>query len=266
MRLSETTFKIPTTIVVYGDPGVGKSEFLASTNTERSLLVTDGNGARTFFNKRVKSMYPNFNPHVIQVDTGLTPQEKQKAWIQFRDGIGNWFKPDKINEWDWILIDDCSILQLWAIVRALTINSEMGRSKSLSYFLKTGDMIPTIADYGTEISLMELMGVDLIGECIKNNKHCVIAAHEKRFFSKNKETKEDELKAIEPNFTGRQAPKHLVGRFDFIFRLTRIGKGTNSYVQFQCHPDGIVLAKDRDAVFGTFEKNLTIKTVMEKTR
>ena len=264
-KLSETSAGDVFIGMVYGDPGTGKSEFLASVNTDRALFITDLNGIRTVKNQRVRKLYPNFDPfvEVIQPDSSVV---NPQAFNKMKDALDYWFDKRK-DDFDWILHDDMTSLRRNAMYEAVKINGATSKSQTgVRAKAMHEALLPTEADFGTEMNLVESYIKDLTAACRFYGKNLVVAAHEKQLIVKDRVTKEETLRGVAPLFTGRAAPKNITGDFDFVFRLTRVGKGTNVIVNFQCHPDDVVAAKDRDSVFQTFENNLTIQKVMSRIR
>lgn len=268
MKLSESEVGRTFIGAIYGDPGVGKSEFLASVNTDRAVFFTDQNGIRTVRNARVRALYPKFDPfiEVVQMDKSL---EDIKGFNQMKGQAEAWFTPDNLTKWDWLLIDDMTLLRKLAGLQAIKDLQGQG-SNTLAKLSKDGKGlkrdIPKFAkqDMGREITLVDFFFDDLAGACRSHGKNLLIAAHERAVYSKSGEDKDEVLKAICPNVIGKAAPKALLNTFDFVFRITRSGKGESISLDFQCHPTDIIAAKDRDYVFKAHETNLTMAKVLDR--
>ncbi len=269
MKLSELPKELAVILMGYGDPGVGKSEFLASVNTDDAVMFTDKNGLRTLINPRVKKLYPKFNPDIEILNPDVLGQaphmfNHMKARIEALIG------PKATKRPKWLLIDDMTSIRRAAMNEAVKVNGELGRTRTLSTAKSMNNtIIPTDSDYGTEMGLIETFIDEVTRGCRAQDVNLIMLAHERATYvkelnSEGKPTRAETLKAISPYFTGRAAPKAVVGYFDFCFRLTRIGKGTNIRIQFQCHPDDVVAAKDRDSVFAPLEYDLTIEKVMSR--
>lgn len=253
--------------MIYGDPGVGKSEFLASLNTNRAVLFTDMNGIVTLDrrrNRRVARLYPNFDPYfeIIKPDESAATAS---AFNKLKDKLDEWFVPSRLSLFDWILVDDMTSTRRNAMFEAVKINGATDKSQTLSKSRAMHDeLLPTEADYGTEMGLIDGFIKDLTAACRAHNKNLFIAAHEKQLIIKDKKTREETFRGVAPLFTGKQAPKAILGEFDLAFRMTRAGKGTLAQIKFQCHPDDVVAAKDRYSVFANFEDQLTIPKVFDR--
>lgn len=264
MRLSETELGKTFIGLVYSDPGFGKTEFLASVNTDRAVFFTDANGIRTTRNTRVKVLYPLFNPEIelVTMDRSLTDI---KCFNLIKSRLEYWFDK-RLADFDWILIDDMTTLRKAAGLQAIKDLQGAGSNTLSKAQEGSGRNVPKFAkqDMGREITLVDFFFDELAQQCRLHNKNLLVASHERAVYSKTGEDKDETLKAICPNVIGKAAPKALLNTFDFVFRINRIGKGATAKLEFQCHPSDIIAAKDRDFVFKTYEDNLTMPIVLKK--
>ena len=265
-KLSTVDLSDSLIILVYSEPGVGKTEFLASCNTSRAVFFTDLNGIRTASTKntRVKKLYPLFDPFIESIEPDKSVDSIQ-GYALIKTRIDYWFAKH-LDAFDIVLIDDMTTNNFNALYEAIKLNDLGNRSQTLSKGKKdpARNILPTMADFGTQMGITERFVMDLTSACRKYKKHLVMAAHEGQTFSKTKKEDDEVLTDVAPLFTGRKAPKHLAGYFDFVFRIKRVGKEPSAINQFQCQPDAIVCAKDRDSVFKTIETNLTLDVVFDR--
>lgn len=262
-RLNEINLSSAITLLAYGAPGVGKTD-LAGSAGSRSLIITDLNGIVTLQNPSFRKRYPDCNP-IIEVVKPDEDPSKATAYDQMTNII-NGYLEHKLSEFDTIIIDDVDFLRSSAMNKAVTINSNEGRSQTKTKIKNYSLVLPTMADFGTEMGLVEGFLSNLTSVCRIYQKHLIVNAHEKMIYEKNKQTKEDVLVKVIPHFTGKAAPEAISDYFDLVFRITRFGKEPSWVKKFQCHPDDKVAAKDRYSVFKTVEDNLDWPKVTKRIK
>lgn len=252
-RLSQMDLTTSITLLTYAAPGVGKTDLAGSVGS-RNLIITDMNGIVTLQNPSFRKRYPNCDP-IIEVVKPDEDPTKASAYDQMTNIVNNYLE-HHLDEFDVITIDDVDFLRSSAMNKAVTINSNEGRSQTKTKIKNYSLVLPTMADFGTEMGLVEGFLSNLTSVCRIYKKHLIVNAHEKLIYEKNKQTKEDVLVKVIPHFTGKAAPESISDYFDLVFRITRLGKEPSWIKKFQCHPDDKVAAKDRFAVFKTMEDNL----------
>lgn len=260
-RLNELNLTKSITLMSYGAPGVGKTDLAGSVGS-RNLILTDLNGMVTLQNPSFRKRYPECNPMIEIIHPDSDPSQA-KAYDQMATIINSYFEKH-LADFDVITIDDVDFLRAMAMNKAVGINFAESRSQTKTKIGKNSMILPTMADFGTEMGLVEGFISNLASVCRIYGKHLIVNAHEKLIYEKNKQTKEDVLVKVVPHFTGKAAPEAIGDYFDLIFRITRIGKEPSWVKRFQCHPDDKVAAKDRFSVFKTNEDNLDWPKIVKR--
>ncbi len=264
MKLSELQLTESLIILLYGPPGFGKTDFAGSAGS-RNVIITDLNGMVTLKNPSFKKRFPESDPFVEVIKADVDPA-KAEAYDMMVKRINYWFEA-RLNDFDTITIDDVDFLRASAMTQAIGTNSTANRSQTKANIKSYKMILPTMADFGTEMGLVEGFISNLAATCRLYGKNLIVCAHEKMIFKKNNVTKEDVLEKVVPHFTGKSAPEAIGDYFDLIMRGTRTGKGDTAFKKvFQCHPDSQVAAKDRFSVFKTYEDNLTFPLVVERIK
>jgi hypothetical protein len=249
--------------MLYGAPGVGKTHFLGSMGS-RTLIITDKNGMVTLKNPVFRKQYPDCNPFVEVVNQDETP-DKANAYDQMTNIINSYLE-NKSDEFDNIAIDDVDFLRTAAMNKAVSINFNENRSQTKTKIKNYHIILPTQADFGTEMGLVEGFVSNLSSVCRIYDKNLLVCAHERILYEKDKKTKEEYPVKYIPHFTGKAAPEALSNDFDLVMRLTNLGKYPSVIYKFQCRPDDKIAAKDRYSVFKTMEDNLTWPKVIERIK
>lgn len=262
-KLSELNLTESILMMLYGAPGIGKTHFLGSMGS-RTLVITDLNGIVTLRNPVFRKQYPDCDPFIEVVTPDVDPS-KASAYDQMVNIINNYFE-HKLTEFDNIAIDDVDFLRASAMNKAVTINFQETRSQTKTKIKGHHIILPTQADFGTEMGLVEGFISNLASVCKIYGKNLLVCAHEKIIYEKDKKTKEEYPVKYIPHFTGKAAPEAIGDYFDLIFRVTRLGKEPSVIRKFQCHPDEKIAAKDRYSLFKTMEDNLTWPKVIERIK
>lgn len=260
-RLSELKLSESITLLCYGAPGMGKT-YLSGSAGSRTLILTDLNGMVTLQNPTFRKQYPGVDP-IVEVITPDEDPAQAKAYDQMANVINLYFEKH-LKEFDTLVIDDVDFLRSQAMNKAVGINAAESRSQTKTKIKNHSMILPTMADFGTEMGLVEGFLSNLASTCRIFGKHLIVNAHERMIYEKNKQTREDVLKKVVPHFTGKAAPEAIGDYFDLVFRVTRIGKEPSWIKKFQCHPDETVAAKDRYSVFKTYENNLDWPQIVKR--
>lgn len=247
---------------VYGAPGVGKTELIGSAGS-RNLIVTDMNGIVTLTGKGFRSRHGEVDPIIEVVENDDSP-DRALAFDTVLNRIDAAIR-DRKDEFDCISVDDIDFIRHSAMSKALNMNSATGRSKTKETGKSfKGFYLPTMADFGTEMSLMEHFIRDLVDLGKAYDKHIIVAAHERFVYRQDKKSDDKVLEKIVPHYTGSAAPEAINDYFDLVFRVTREGTAAQPAIEFQCHPTNQVAAKDRFGVFATRERNLTFPSILKR--
>lgn len=265
-RLSTLNLTDAITLLLYAAPGIGKTHFIGSCGS-RTLILTDLNGMATLQNPVFRAQYPDCDPIIEVIKPDEDPSKAALAYDQMVTIINNYIgNPVLLAEIDTIVIDDVDFLRAQSMNKAVNINSLESRSQTKTKIKSFHLILPTQADFGTEMGLVEGFLANLASTCRTYQKNFIVCAHEKILWEKDKKTKEEYPVKYIPHFTGKAAPEAIGDYFDLVFRMTRLGKEPSVLRKFQCHPDEKVAAKDRYSVFRTMEDNLNWPKVVERIK
>jgi len=128
--------------------------------------------------------------------------------------------PDKF---DFIVVDEFTAFRRAGLWKAVDLNALEGKSKTKGKRdLRDGIILPTIADYGTEMNLTEHFIASAIDICAEEKKHYIAVAHERLTYYKDEGapiSAAETLHSIRPAFTGKTAPDSIAAYFDAVFYL-----------------------------------------------
>lgn len=262
-RISEDKKIEGTQAFIYGASGVGKT-FAAGSAGNDFVFITDRNGVATLKSKLFKDRIGT-DPYILE----LTPDEsptQPKMFDAIRNQIDMLMSPSTINDFRGIIIDDINSTRIGARNKAIDLNGALGRSKS-SVNAGSGKfkdiLIPTMADFGTEMGLVESFLRQLTDGLREENKHSIVCGHERLY--RNKGGDASLITAIKPLFTGQDTPDAIPGIFDLCWYLRTVGSGSGTKREFLTDSDGGILAKTRwGGLFAITERNITMKQVFDR--
>jgi hypothetical protein len=274
-RLHDLKEKRAVMMMFYGPPGTGKT-FQIGTLGSRWLIISNRAGLDTIRNKEYRKLYPDCNPHIEIVRTDKrVPADHNGGFNRVKQIISTYLSDPKLSaEIDGIVIDDFTFLRKNARMEAVAMNGESDRSKTKSQAQKFhNEVIPTIADFGTEQTLIESFLTIATDECREAGKHFIVMNHERLIYreivtvgSDGKKYKENILWRIIPGFGGKEAPDAALNHFDLIahMKAKQAGGKHNVEFQFASTSQPPIEAKDRSKAFQAFEQNLTLQQILTR--
>ena len=262
-KLSEDKTLDGTQAYLYGASGVGKT-FAAASAGDDWVLFTDRNGIATVKSKLFKEKVGT-DPYVIEVIPDESPT-KPKLFDSIRNQIDMLMAPETKNDFRGIIIDDINTTRVGARNKAVDLNGTLGRSKS-GVNAASGKfkdiIIPTMADFGSEMSLMEAFLRQLTEGLRSENKHSIVCGHERIY--RNKAGDANVISAIKPLMTGADTPDMIPGLFDLCWYVRAVGAGSGAKREFVTESEGGILAKTRwGGLFRHVERDITMKEVFAR--
>lgn len=272
MNLSDLELTKGICMLIYGDPKVGKSHFLASVcATGRYVLIGSPNGLATYKGAEVKKAFPDFDPSKVRVELIQRDQSPKtpKAWDQLNKICKQLFF-NELDSFDGIIVDDNTFIRQQARNVAIKVNGDAGRSTTLDKLgVFHGQPVLEQSDFGREMDMMMSFLDELTYYGRTYGKNIIVAAHEKTFevdAKKDSKTGITRPALITAAFTGSKERTANSTHFDIVARLKRQGKEASMKVIFQCKSDGLVDAGDRYGVLKMYEENLTWQKVLDKIK
>lgn len=242
-RISEDKRIEGTQVFIYGASGVGKT-FASASAGDDWVFITDRNGIITVKSKLFKERVGT-DPFLLEITPDESPTQP-KMFDAIRNQIDMLLAPSTKNDFRGIIIDDINTSRIGARNKAIDLNGTLGRSKSAVNAAsgKFKDiLIPTQADFGTEMGLIESFLRQLTDGLREEGKHSIVCGHERLY--RNKAGDNNPISSIKPLFTGQDTPDAIPGIFDIVWYLRTVGAGSSTKREFVTDSEGGILAKTR---------------------
>ena len=234
------------TLLLYGPSGSGKTHFCGTAGS-RSIIINIGRGIETLRSPSFTKRYSQANPRIVTISEtrgsrGFTTIPK--AFDDVCRSIDNLLEYES-DSFDTISIDDCTSLRDYAMSKGMALSSDAKKASGFSASQKWGLALPTVSDYGTEMSLMEQF-INAYTEIFKEaKKNLILVAHERISFNKPANIGEPPtIRKITPGFTGQTFPDRIPAYFDDVWH-TQTKKSAQTIYELITEPDGITMAKTR---------------------
>lgn len=255
-KLSEDTRIEGVQGFIYSENGAGKTFWMAGAGDDW-IFVTDRNGILTLKSKLFKDKVGT-DPFLVE----LTPDEsptQPKMFDALRNQIDGFLAPSTKNDWRGIIIDDINSVRIAARNKAVDLNGVSGKSKTAVNMVsgKFKDIIiPTQADMGTEMGLVESFLRQTTEGLKSEGKHSLVGAHQRLYRAKG----DNVVIATKPLLTGTDTPDIIPGIFDLVWYMRIVGSGSNVKRELVTEPEGGIMAKTRlGGLFKPIERDLTAK-------
>lgn len=240
----------------FGGPGTGKTEFVL-TMGEGTCLINLGRGEETLKNLGAKSRNKNAKLTVVDLNKvldkkdGSTPEP-----IEMINAISDSvYHAITVKGFKKIAIDDMTEYRTYALLQALKINKEQGKSKSYDFTLANdGLMMPVVQDFGTEMNLVEDFLRWLCNEAYDREFHVYITAHTRAIYRKSLDAKgspiigEPKVLVRElPGFTGETFPDNIPRLFSIVgmFNQNGVNKDGDQRIRLYLQGDSTRRVKHR---------------------
>lgn len=281
MKLSQLSVANGECTLVYAQPKVGKSHFIASAAVcGRLVVIASRNGLLTYTGAEVIQAIKGYDPESI--DFRIVDRDSNWSEIRAFEEINSicrdLFSPKELPNWDILALDDSTFMKLAARNMAVKANGNADRSKTFATEVAkmAGRMkfnataVLTESDFGKEMEYVFNFFDELTNECRKHGKQLIVAAHEAVIYVDAKRVRGSgdipQKDMICAAFTGKKEPTANDTHFDNVIRLTAEGKGINRKIIAQCRSDGVVSAGNRSGVLKQKEENLTFGELLKRTK
>jgi hypothetical protein len=260
-RISEDKHIEGTCMMLYGAAGTGKTFWSAGAGDDW-IVMTDRNGIITLKSKLFKDKVGT-DPFIVELHPDDTPT-MPKMFDALRNQIDSLLAPATKNDWSGIVIDDINSTRIAARNKAIELNGLSGKSKT-SGNAQSGKfkdiVIPTLADFGTEMGLVESFLRQMTDGLRSEGKNCIVCAHERLYRKEGT----NNIIAVKPLFTGTDTPDAMPGIFDMVWYIRTVGTGANVKREFVTESEGGIMAKTRwGGLFKNPERDITAKEVFSR--
>ena len=249
-----------TTLLLYGDSGVGKT-WLCGTLGERTLFCNIGNGIATIQSPLFTSKYPQASKMLcvdILEKAGKGGIITETTVLDSLTDTLDHTLISLLDRVDNVVIDDLSSLSRAASIRGLEVNKSTNKSKSMDSIKSEGTMLFAMQDYGAEMSIMKWFFATYIPLFKSAGKNLIVTALPLRIFKKGEKQSDPEiLTSIMPAVTGKNTfALDFPGYFDDVWYMDVLGNPTGLQTRVQTRKDNVILAKTRhNGVFADKEIN-----------
>lgn len=249
------------TLLLYGPNGSGKTWF-CGTSGERTLFISIGNGESTLQSPEFRSKFPTAAKLLlVRIPVPMNSYGMPTDWKHFDeicDAIDEGL--DKYSDrFDTVVVDDGSALHRNAMLKALEVNDQLGKSNTKKTQTKWNTLAPAMQDYQMEMNLIDQFIAGTTTELKEKGKHFILTAHDRYTFKKgDKMGDQPELIKVTPAFTGVDKNPDLIGQyFDNVWHTEVVGGGSQRAYRITTQGHERLTAKTRMAgVFKPLEMNL----------
>lgn len=254
-RISELTGNDPTIACFYGPIGSGKSHFLMTGGDDMVILAPPNRLTTLKALQRLKLSDP-----IVEIMHRDADISKANSFDKYSDVMDSYLDDPKKRPRT-IAIDELDHLRKGALIKALHVNNEGGKSLSLKNALKKGGVseglaFAAIQDFGAEMSLIEQFISYYAETCANLGVNFIVNAHERFTYTKGAD-KQDILSRISPGFTGKTFPDDVIGVFDLVWRFTRTVQSGKSVTYMDTIGNSQIRAKN--CFTGKFAAKETMK-------
>lgn len=258
-------------VLIYGAPGSCKT-VLASTFPPPFRWIDGDYGLKSlrWAFKEGKTALHCLGPHCLKayrpIEEGTYPVNPQ-ALDKTADMVDFWFGKDEVDQWNTLVIDSATEMNMWAIYKGLHLNGQLPdpkralsvsdsvneRAKSL---LLTGQQ-----DWKSSQGLFMSLITDIRVECARYKKNLVLICH---LWTNNMEDADGNIKvaSYEPWLIGQLRTRIAKDMDDVWF--TELFNGKEPKVQMYSDPRHI--AKTRFGQIPGLDKDFDYRKIIEKAK
>lgn len=244
-----------TEVLIYAPPGGGKTVFASTFPPPFRWIAADGQSSLKSIRWAVKegkssitdpkqlvAYAPTEVPKGHYIDTAT-------AFNKMQDMIWYWFKPDQVDQWETLVLDSFTEINVWALDLGLGLNQQYPTpAKPLS----TSDTINRKAmtrlvtgqqDYKSAMGLVEGFLRNVRVECARHNKTLVILCHEHKEFREDANGNEV-VSQVTPLLIGMLRTK-IVKDFDDVWYMEKYHTGTGIEIKVNLNGSAKIVGKTR---------------------
>lgn len=260
-----------TEVLIYGPPGSCKT-MLWSTFPPPFRVIDADLGLKTlrWAYQAQKTALHCLQSHCLQayrpVEQGTYPINPE-ALDRMCDMMAYWFSPGQVDQWQTLVWDSATEVNMWAIYKGLHLNGVLpDPKKALSTSDSTNEKAKTLLltgqqDYKSAQGLFMSVLNDTRVECARHNKNFVLVCHE---WTEGTEDREGRfiVQRYEPWLIG-QLRTRVAKEFDDVW-YTQLFNGKEAKVQM--HGDATHITKTRWGQITDIEKDFDYRRMVEKVR
>jgi hypothetical protein len=253
------------TMLLYGASGKGKTRF-AGTAGDDTLIIEIGAGLETLKSPAFRSKIGT-NPKIVIIDEVIDPAtgvfKSADAFNEVCDTLDRALLDPEIKT---VVVDDATFLQFFANNRALEINKDTNRSKSIESARKHGVALMAVQDFGTQMKLIEWFLATYTPAFKRASKNFILTAHERLTFEKGDKVGDSAtVSKITPGFIGQAFPDTVPAFFDWVWRAESVSGGESIKYRFRTVGDEKHTAKTRhDGVFKVLEDDCNWQSLLKR--
>jgi hypothetical protein len=235
------------TLLLYGASGKGKTRFLGTAGDD-TLIIETGAGLETLLSPDFKAKFKS-NPKIAFVEEEIDPKtgifKSADAFDKVTDLLDLALADPTIKT---VAVDDATFLQYFANNKALDINKDTNRSKTIDQARKIGIPLMAIQDFGTQMKIIEWFLATYIPQFKRAGKNFILTAHERLTFEKGDKVGDlATISKITPGFIGQSFPDTVPAFFDWVWRAESVSGGESIKYRFRTVGDEKLIAKTRHA-------------------
>lgn len=254
----------PINALFYGGVGVGKTHLLRSLGPDGAIVST-GEGLATLHGLNDAESPDIFQVRESPIDakTGIFKEAKgfDDVTVVLDEIIAG-----KHGRYTKIALDDATFFSKLARNKAVEMNMQTNKSKTLSEARSTGVLNMSVQDYGAEMNVIDWFLFTYIPIFREHGIHFFLIAHEKISYNKPERIGDPAtIRSIGPAFTGQSFVDQVTAYFDLVWHVTRrsrLDKGKPVIESaYRTETNGIITAKTRYR--GAFKDVIVNPTIPE---
>jgi hypothetical protein len=218
--------------IVYGASKTGKTWFFGTAG-DRALIIDTGAGLETLRSPAFR-IGIGTKPFIVSVKEKLGERgwvDEAEAFDMVCDGIDQGLARFG-DEIDTVIVDDMTALQRYAMNKALEVNAEKKKSKSLERSKKLDALVLAQQDWGIQMDLVTRMLASYVETMKSIKKNFIVGAHERCLYRPLRRDDGgiagEELYKIIPAFYGKQYLDTICGLFDEIWHTETANTGAGT--------------------------------------
>lgn len=244
-----------TEVMIYGDPGTGKTVFASTFPGPFRWIAADGQTSLKSLRWAMKEGKTGFTDPKELVAYAPTETikgryiDKPVAFNQMQDMITHWFTPGEVDKWQTLVLDSFTEINDWAMDLGLSLNTQYPKPDkplSTSDKVNRGAMVRLVTgqqDYKSAMGLVEGFLRNVRSECQAHGKNLVVLCHS--WYDKSEASDGTEVvMAIRPMLIGQLREK-LVKSFDDVWRTEKYNSAGGPEIKVNLNGTAKAVGKTR---------------------